>query len=246
MSSAKRLFLSCAPEDELLRTNLEKHLSPLERSGKAVIWHTGKLRGGDLILHTVEEQLRLADVILLLITPDFLASDVLHDAQLQPALARSEAEGARVVPILAKPCAWRTGVLARLEPLPKNRTPIIMWPYPDEAWTEVVNGLSEILEQPPVKSPVSAVGAHQVTPLKLQGTWIDVDSSSNYCIWTINGRIRCCYCYADQDYPTGEIYDCTLMTDTMFGRFRWLDNRVRGYVYLRFQSINEAIGGVVV
>jgi hypothetical protein len=123
------------------------HLSPLERSGKAMIWHAGKLLAGDVGRRAIEKHLRAADVILLLVTPDFLASDALHDEQLRPALARSETEGARVVPILAKPCAWKASALAKLEPLPRNRTPIVLWPHQDEAWAEVVDGLNEVFTQ---------------------------------------------------------------------------------------------------
>lgn len=144
---SKRVFISHAPEDESLRAQFEKHLSPLERSGKATIWHAGKLLPGDVGSHTIDTQLRAADVILLLVTPDFLASDSLHDNQVRPSLARSEIEDVRVVPILAKPCAWRASALTEFEPLPKNRTPIALWPHPDEAWADVVAGLEEVFAQ---------------------------------------------------------------------------------------------------
>jgi hypothetical protein len=149
MLSARRIFLSYANEDESLRASLEKHLSSLERSGRATIWHRGKMLPGDDPTRAIEAQLSTADVVLLLVTADFLASETLHEEQLRPALARRERDGARVVPILAKPCAWTTSALANLEPLPKNRTPIILWSHPDEAWADVANGITKVIESFP-------------------------------------------------------------------------------------------------
>jgi hypothetical protein len=147
MSSARQIFLLCAREDESLRINLEKHLSPFVRSGRAVLWHSGKVLPGDDPTLVIEAHLSAVDVVLVLVTADFLASTTLYDEQLQKALARRERDGVRVVPIVAKPCAWTASALANLEPLPKSRTPIMLYPHPDEAWAEVADGVINVLSQ---------------------------------------------------------------------------------------------------
>lgn len=147
MSTTKQVFISYAAEDELLCASLEKHLSPLERSGQALIWHEGKLLPGDVGHRVLEDRLGAADVILFIVTPDLLASDTLHNEQLRPALERARTGATRVVPILAKPCAWRGTPLAQFEPLPRNRTPVALWIHADEGWAEIVDSLSEVLSQ---------------------------------------------------------------------------------------------------
>lgn len=203
MSSAKLIFLSCAHEDESLRVSLEKHLSPLERAGKAIIWHGGKVPPGDDSAHAIETQLRAADVVLLLVTANFLASETVHDEQLRPALLRRERDGVRVVPILAKPCAWQTSPLATLELLPRNRTPITLWLHPDEAWAEVVDCLSGVLAQAPDHSQLFVTPESEATA-KLQGTLqqaADVKMSGNA------GQVAPASCPVQGPTTSGKVWD---------------------------------------
>lgn len=263
MTFPRRIFVSCAHEDESLRTTFDKHLSPLERSGRAVIWHGGKVLPGDDSIRAVESQLATADVVLVLVTADFLASETLHEKQLQPALARRERDGARVIPVLAKPCAWTSSALAKLEPLPKNRIPITLWPHTDAGWTEVVNDITTVIEDLPScsysrvervdrpgqlgRSPPATTTPTRLFRLtrhsQLEGVWLDVETSSTYCVRVMDERIRCCYCFMGDDRLVGEFYHLNFVGNRVFAQFRWMDDRVRGYATLRFDSVDEAIGG---
>src|SRR5690242_3128581 len=126
------MFLSYAAIDEPFRAELDRHLAPLRREG-AVVWDDHQIPVGEDRRAALEAQLDAADVILLLVTADLLASDALHE-QTQRALDRARTGGAAVVPVLVRPCAWRMGALASLQPLPRNGRPVASWPDRDEAW----------------------------------------------------------------------------------------------------------------
>jgi hypothetical protein len=93
----------------------------------------------------VAAHLAAADLILLLLSPDYIASDDLH-AEMMRALAR-KAVGVKVVPIFVRPVASaEVAPVEKLEPLPKNRRPVTTWMNRDEAWQDVVRGILRALK----------------------------------------------------------------------------------------------------
>ena len=69
------VFLSYATEDEALCNELEKHLSALQRQGVIAVWHDRRIMPGTDWLQEIDTHLNSSSIILLLISPDFLASD---------------------------------------------------------------------------------------------------------------------------------------------------------------------------
>ena len=95
------LFISYAQEDEPLRQQLEKHLSLLRRQGLISAWHNRAILAGSEWARDIDEHLNTASIILLLISPDFLASDYCYDIEMQRALERHQRREARVIPMCA-------------------------------------------------------------------------------------------------------------------------------------------------
>ena len=160
---AKRVFLSYAAADELLLAELEKHLTPLRRAGAVVVWSDRQVLAGTDALQSIEAQIDAADVILLLVTPDFVASDQLQEVQVQRALIRSESAGARIVPVLVRDCLWEVGPLATFQPLPKNRKSVTSWSNSDKAWKEVVEGVLALLVENSASSTLLPAGGLRST-----------------------------------------------------------------------------------
>ncbi len=69
------VFYSYAHEDERLRRKLEKHLSLLRQQGMITEWNDRQILPGTDWAHVIDTHLMTAQIILLLISPDFLASD---------------------------------------------------------------------------------------------------------------------------------------------------------------------------
>jgi len=87
-ASPLTVFYSNAYEDEPLLDELEKHLSLLHRQGVITGWSKHNIIPGEERVHTIDKALKAASIILLLISPDFLASDYCFSNGMQLALDR--------------------------------------------------------------------------------------------------------------------------------------------------------------
>ena len=110
------VFFSYAHRDEALRDELAKHLRLLERQGIITRWHDRRITGGTEWAGAIDEHLRTAQIILLLISADFLASDYCYDVEVRRAMDRHEAGEARVVPIILRPWIGTVRRLASCKP----------------------------------------------------------------------------------------------------------------------------------
>src|SRR6266700_3395645 len=114
------VFYAYAHEDELLRDQLEKHLSLLSRQGLISEWHDRQIVAGTEWAKQIDEHLETASIILLLISPDFLASDYCYDIEMQRSLERHRRGEAQVIPIVVRPVDWHDAPFARLHCLPRD------------------------------------------------------------------------------------------------------------------------------
>jgi hypothetical protein len=137
------LFYSYAHEDQSLLEQLERHLHPLVRRGTIIDWYDQKIVAGKPWESEIEKYLDAASVILLLVSPDFLASDERYQREMQRALARHEEGEALVIPIILRPADWQGGPLGRLQSLPRNGKPITSWLSQDQAFFDVAQGIQE-------------------------------------------------------------------------------------------------------
>jgi hypothetical protein len=141
------VFYSYAPEDEGLRQELEKHLAALRRQGLIREWHAHKIGAGADRATTIDKHLMTASVILLLISPDFLASDNHYGSEVQKALQRQQTGAARVIPVLLRPVDWHGEPFEKLQYLPRDGRPITLWNNRDEAFQSVASDIREIIAQ---------------------------------------------------------------------------------------------------
>jgi formylglycine-generating enzyme required for sulfatase activity len=132
------LFYSYSHKDEALRLKLEIHLSALRRSGLISEWHDRKLEPGESWKGKIDRHLTSADIVLLLVSADFIASDYCWGEEMTKALARHERGEARVIPVILRHCRWKSTRLADLQAVPRDGKPIRSWPDEDEAFDDVV------------------------------------------------------------------------------------------------------------
>jgi CheY-like chemotaxis protein len=157
------LFYSYAHEDEPLREELQDHLAILERRGVIRSWHDRAIVPGHDWSQEIDQHLRQADLVLLLISKDFIASDYIMGVELGLAMARQQRGEATVVPILLRPVdlqpedAQDMPFVDLLKPqgLPRDLKPVTTWPNRDEAWTQVAGGL---------RATVNAIRAQRPAP----------------------------------------------------------------------------------
>lgn len=142
-----RIFCGYAHEDRALFEQLQKAFAVLLRQKQIVVWHYGELLPGAEWESEIERQLDTADIILLLISPSFIASDYCWSKEMQWAITRHSSGEARVLPILLKPTSgWKSTPLGKLQALPTGAKPITNWDKRDDALADVVNGLQRVIQ----------------------------------------------------------------------------------------------------
>ena len=129
-----------------LLEQLEHHLGMLQRGGAITTWHRRQITAGSDWKIELDQHLNTASLILLLISPDFLASDYLYGVELQRAMQRHDNHEARVIPIVVRPCDWEGAPFARLQVIPRNGKAITVWRNRDEAFTNVAKEIRAALE----------------------------------------------------------------------------------------------------
>jgi hypothetical protein len=100
------LFFSYSHADEALRDRLEKHLAALQRQGLIDTWHDRRIQAGQDFGNEIDDHLNAADVVLLLVSADFLASDYCYDREMLRAMERHTSGDAVVIPVILRPCDW--------------------------------------------------------------------------------------------------------------------------------------------
>ena len=146
---AINVFISYSSIDEAARRALEMHLSALKKSGLIRTWTDHRVTAGQDWRAVAEEHLDAAELILLLVSPDFLACDYCHDVQMKRAVERHHARVVRVVPIIIRHVDWTGTLIYGLKPLPAGGRPVIStgWDSQDKAWTNVALGLRAIVDE---------------------------------------------------------------------------------------------------
>jgi internalin A len=147
LKEAMRVVFSYAHKDEELRDQLETHLKLLQRQGVISTWHDRKIKPGDEWKGVIDESFQHADLILLLISADFVASDYSYEIEMKTALERHERSEAKVVPIILRACQWQGALFGKLQALPKDGKPVTSWLNRDEAWTDVAEGIKKTVEE---------------------------------------------------------------------------------------------------
>ena len=146
------LFYSYAHEDETLRDELQGHLKLLERRGLLAPWHDRRIVPGADWSGAIDSYLRSAELVLLLVSKDFIESDYIMGTELALAMQRHAARAAVVVPIVVRaidfdPQDDQELPFLRLQGLPTDLRPVTSWPNRDEAWTNVAKGLRATVKQ---------------------------------------------------------------------------------------------------
>lgn len=162
------LFFSYSHKDESLRNELEVHLAMLKREGAIDAWHDRKILAGDELDGAINEKLEVADVILLLVSPDFLASAYCYDVEVKRAMERHETGSARVIAAILRPCDWHGTPFAKLLVTPTDGKPVTKWPDRDDAFLDVVNQIRKALPKNSASSTPSFQPICSATGLPVQ------------------------------------------------------------------------------
>ncbi|MBA9068167.1 hypothetical protein FHR71_001908 [Methylobacterium sp. RAS18] len=242
------IFFSYSHKDEALRDRLEVAVTTMKRQGLIETWHDRRLRAGDDFDTGVRAELERADVILLLVSPDFIASDYCHDVEMTRAMERHERGEARVIPVILRPCDWHPTPFGKILGVPRDGLAITRWPDLDEAFLDVVKWIRAALPQP---------GPAPVAPRSVANSAAAASSTGPR---SSNLRLKKTFTEAERDRFLTEAYDYMARffqgslaelqerNDGIETTFRRLDaNRFSAVVYDRGKAVSRCsvvLGGM--
>ncbi len=148
MSSAVQIFCCYTYEDQKFFDKIEKHLKPLMRSQKFTLWDERYIPSGNRRMDEIQKQLSSSTIVLLFISPDFLASDD-HYNIMRQALERHENGTTHVIPIILRTCGWKETAIGKLDlqPLPEDGKPVAKWGDDnDDVFQSISDGIQKAVE----------------------------------------------------------------------------------------------------
>jgi hypothetical protein len=141
-----RIFISYHHLDDPYREQLETRLRAIERLLPIEYWHDRKALAGTRLIDEILARLAVADVVLLLVSPEFMASDYCFSTEMAEALRKYEENAGIPVPIIIRPeSTWASHRIGQHLALPNDGKSISRWPDPDDAWEDVSRGLQRLL-----------------------------------------------------------------------------------------------------
>lgn len=141
-----KIFYSYAHEDQEYRNQLDRHLSNLKRLYNLETWFDRQIRAGDNWEAVLEENLNTADLIFLLISPDFMHSNYCYNKEMARALERHAKGEAKVIPVIVRRVHWTNAPFSHIQLLPTNTQPIRSWTDPDDAFYDVVVEIEKVIQ----------------------------------------------------------------------------------------------------
>jgi tetratricopeptide (TPR) repeat protein len=147
------IFFSYSRQDKILRDRLETHLSDLKYRGLITSWHDQQIQPGRERVKQITINLQQANIILLLVSPSFMASNYSYGTEMQQAMGRHTLREADVVPILLRPVMFTGAPFAGLAMLPSNGKPVVRWRDRDSAFVNIAYGIERVAHKYAQTSP---------------------------------------------------------------------------------------------
>ena len=140
---------SYAHEDAPLLDRLRRALATLRRQGLIELWDDQQTPAGESWERNVHQNLDQAEVIILLISQDFIASDYCYNVELARALERYDEKTVKVIPVIVRDTDWEGTEFEKrkIKVLPLDGKPIMSWDNKDAAWLDVARGVSEVVKK---------------------------------------------------------------------------------------------------
>jgi len=141
-----KLFFSYSHRDEEMRDELETHLAMLMRQKVIEPWHDRRIDAGSELDDSIDGHLEDSDIILLLVSPHFLASEYCYDVEVAKAMQMQKDNQATVIPVILHPCDWKSAPFGTLLAVPKDGKPVSKYANINDAFLEITQGIRKVAE----------------------------------------------------------------------------------------------------
>jgi len=168
-----KVFFSYSHTDEASKNELQKHLAVLEKNG-IELWYDRKILAGDGLYKEINKNLAISNIVLLLVSPNFLASDYCNK-EMQKALEMINQGNVWVIPIILEYCDWKNTSLKDLLACPQDGRPVSEYKNPNKAFNEITDKIRKVIDEiSSVKSKLTNLGKFisSVEPIEKTATII--------------------------------------------------------------------------
>ncbi len=118
----------------------------LQRQNLVTFWSDRDINAGGDWSKDIDQHLNSAEVILLLVSDDFMASNYCYGIEMKRAMERHESEEAIVIPIILRRVDWSEAPFKKLQALPREAKPIADWSNQDDAFYDMAKGIRRTIE----------------------------------------------------------------------------------------------------
>ncbi|HEU5380877.1 MAG TPA: TIR domain-containing protein [Ktedonobacteraceae bacterium] len=186
-----RLVYSSAPADAAFREQLSRHLLPLVQNRLLTEWSEHHISLGSDIAQERQKAWQEADILLVLLSADYFASAEFDKKSLQQALERHHAKQLLILPVIVRPCDWKSTLFSPLLCLPRNQQPISKWEHQDDAFHTIEQDLRQIISRrhssaaPLVSLSTEQKNERQFLLNRVRKIWITdlLEKSLQHAVW---------------------------------------------------------------
>lgn len=160
------VFFSYSHVDETLRDQIETQLALLKRQEVIETWHDRRIGAGEEFAGAIDQHVESDNIILLLVSADFIASDYCYDIEMKQAMERHAAGEAIVIPVILRACDWHGAPFGRLNATPPDGKPITQYADRDQALLEVAKAVRGAAARLKPRHSPSARGERAAPPVE--------------------------------------------------------------------------------
>lgn len=133
-------------KDEEYKKELDKHFAPLRNNGRVETWNDRKLEAGSRLNEIIQEELNTSDIIIFMLSSDFLDSYYCYDIEMKKAIEREKRGECKIIPVIVRACMWDETPLKNFLAFPKDGKPIEQYERKDDAYLEIAKGVRKIVQ----------------------------------------------------------------------------------------------------
>lgn len=176
MADPLKLFISYSHADKDYLVNFTNYLANMKRQNEITAWTDRQITAGNEWRNVIDENLLDADIVIILVSPDFVNSEYCYDLEMGKAIERHRANSCRVIPIYIRVTDVKGSIIEEFQALPDDRKPINKWSDTDEAWKNVIDGLRLSFADYVKGRPMSSIVESSQTRLEFSEShsqWLD-------------------------------------------------------------------------